>query len=170
MSTSPSPLRRALLGRSPKWTLMRGLLLGILTWFVCTSVIRPCRVQGRSMEPTFADGSLSAITLLRFRTTPPTRGDIVAARMSSLDNRNFYLKRVLGLPGERIAFNEGTLLIDGSPVPEPYVVHQGTWTTEPLLLGENEFFIIGDNRGMAYDLHLGGAIHRKHLVGGLLRP
>jgi len=122
------------------------------------------------MEPTFSDGGLNAITLTRYRNRAPHRGDIVAARMATLDNQQFYLKRILGLPGESIAFHDGTLLIDGKPVAEPYVIHTGRWTTEPLQLADNEFFIIGDNRDMAYELHLGGAIHRKHLVGGLLFP
>ena len=168
MPSAPPRLVRIFFGRSPKRALYRAAAFGLLTGVICIYVVRPCRVKGRSMEPTFMDGKFNAITLLSYRNEAPQRGDIVAARMNSLDTRNFYLKRILGLPGERIAFEQGTLIIDGAPVPEPYVVHTGTWTTPPLQLGDDEFYIIGDNRGMAYELHLGGAIHRKHLVGGLL--
>ena len=119
MPSAPPRLVRIFFGRSPKRALYRAAAFGLLTGVICIYVVRPCRVKGRSMEPTFMDGRFNAITLLSYRNEAPQRGDIVAARMSSLDTRNFYLKRILGLPGERIAFEQGTLIIDGAPVPSP---------------------------------------------------
>ena len=59
-----------------------------------------------------------------------------------------YITRVVGLPGERVAVKDGQVLIDGSPLVEPYIRHSRVWNVDEVTVGNNEYFVAGDNRGM----------------------
>ena len=159
-----------MLGRHPRRTLLRAGVLAAVTWLIVSFWMRPCRVSGTSMEPTFRDGGMNVIDLRRYRDTPPRRDDLVAARMHSLDNKRFYFKRVIGLPGETVGFTDGMRMVDGKPLPESYLADRGTWNVKPITLGPDEYFIIGDNRSVPWEQHMGGAIERRHIIGGILFP
>ena len=73
-----------------------------------------------------------------------------------------------GLPGERVAFERGQLLVDGRPLAEPYVKERAPWNEAELELGPDEYFLVGDNRGMAPRDHTHGAFQRERIVGKIL--
>ena len=77
----------------------------------------------------------------------------------------FYIKRVVALPYQRVAIDAGRLLVDGQPVEEPYVRHRAPWKYAEVSLGEHEFFVVGDNRGMRQDLHDFGRVSRERVKG-----
>jgi signal peptidase I len=81
--------------------------------------------------------------------------------------RIMYLKRVLAVPGETLAFDRGRLLVNGVERPEPYVRHQGLWTSRAYTLEEDEFFVAGDNRAMSMEAHATGVADRRRIAGGV---
>ena len=158
-------IRRLLFGRHLYRTLMRAGVLGMLCVALCKYVLRPAWISGSSMEPTIRDGRLHFIYLLAYRTHPPERGDIISA--FSATQSLMYLKRVVGLPGERIAFADGVLFVNDQSVEEPYVVYQGAWSMPPVELGDDEYFVTGDNRDMDRLAHTHGIVHARSIAGKL---
>lgn len=157
---------RWLLGRSFRRTLRRAGILALLTLILFGLWLRPVIVRGRSMEPTLASGAVRVAT--RWWTDSqrrPIRGEIVIIRRAG--GRVFYLKRILGLPNETIAFEDGRLIIDDEPVAEPYRSPSSNWTMHPITLGADDYFVAGDNRSMPMADHAAGLVNRHNLAGRL---
>ena len=77
-----------------------------------------------------------------------------------------YIKRIVGLPGETLAIREGTVLINGQPLEEPWLhPKRRPWNRSPKILGTNQFFVIGDNRSMTQEQHEFGAIDGDRIIG-----
>jgi signal peptidase I len=125
-------------------------------------VLIPVRTDGVSMEPTYESGRLNLVNRLA-PPEPPARGDVVAIRLAGL--HVLYIKRVVGLPGERIAISAGEVLVDGAPLIEPYVHHRRPWELAEVRLGPAEYVVVGDNRGMAAADHTFGRIDAVRIVG-----
>ncbi len=153
-------------GRRPLRTLWRAALLGLLTYALCTYVVRPVRVRGVSMEPTLADRSLHLANLLRHVRKAPDRGDVVLIAMAG--RRSYYVKRILALPDETIQLRQGELRVNGEVVPEPYLAERGDWDMPEVVLGPEQYFVAGDNRTMPLADHLAGVVHRDRIAGGLI--
>jgi len=128
----------------------------------------PMRVTGISMEPTYRDRQLNFINRLAYKSSSPQRGHVVGIRTTGL--RILVLKRVIGLPGERVRIRRGTVYINGEPLNEPYVNgERAPWRKEEILLGEDEYLVIGDNRSMSAEDHVWGVIPRERIVGRILK-
>ena len=155
------------IGRKPKWTLVRLAVLLVATWVVFNYVLtRPIRVTGISMEPTYHDGQINIINRLAYLRHEPERGDVVGVSLAG--DHALYLKRIVGLPGETVAFVSGKLYINDEPVDEPYVRSQWDWNMPPRRLGFNEYYVVGDNRGMPMVDHTQGVALRNKIVGRVL--
>jgi signal peptidase I len=159
-------LRHFLLGANPRRTLIRTALILLSAYIVFQFVLLPVRLQGISMLPTYFDGSINFANRLAFVFHDPERGDVVAIRMAGPSV--VIVKRIVGLPGERIAIIRGIVTINGEPLAEPSIVYRAPWNAEPVELGENEYFVIGDNRGMRMENHEFGRTTRDRIVGELL--
>jgi signal peptidase I len=107
-------------------------------------IFLPVRTDGDSMLPTYNTGKLTLVNRLAYLGSGPDRGDIVAIKLAGPNV--VYIKRIVGLPGERLSVDDGQIHINGVPLPEPYVCQQKPWTLEELILGESEYFVVGDNR------------------------
>lgn len=160
-------LKRLFFGQNPRRTLIRAGLLAVVAYGVFGYAVRPARVKGISMEPTLRDGEFHVINLLVYRFREPARGDIVAIPMPG--KRAFYLKRILALPGETVAFHAGTLLINGAPVDEPYLDDPGDWQSKDIVVPEHGYFVAGDNRSTEFSGHALGVVEKKQLAGTLLK-
>jgi len=136
--------RRFFIGRNPAWTLGRISLLILSTFLIFKFVLVPVRVSGNSMEPTCYNGQISVLNVLAYVWHPPKRGDVVG--FQSDDDRQIIIKRIIGLPGEHIAFHSGVVYINGRSIAEPYLVAQGAWEWPEETLGKNVYFVTGDNR------------------------
>jgi signal peptidase I len=135
---------RFFIGRNPAWTFGRIALLILSTFLIFKFVLTPVRVSGNSMEPTCFDGQISVLNVLAYVWHPPKRGDIVG--FQSEDGRQIIIKRIIGLPGERIAFHSGVVYINGKSFAEPYLLSRGAWEWPEETLGKNVYFVTGDNR------------------------
>ena len=116
------------------------------------------------MFPTYHDGSRNYINKLAYRHAEPQRGDVVAIRMAG--EHEMYLKRIVGLPGETVAFAHGKLLINGEEIDEPYLKqrHSPAPDLTPVTLGPHEYYVIGDNRMLSER----GRIDRDRIVGRII--
>jgi signal peptidase I len=82
--------------------------------------------------------------------------------------RVVYVKRIVGLPGERLGFRDGILFVNGHAVEEPYVQQRANWNMNETTLSPGEFFVVGDNRGMRMAEHEFGRVRRERIAGPLL--
>lgn len=121
------------------------------------------RVAGVSMRETLQNGDVVLVTRLDAALHPPCRGDVVECRFPG--RADTYVKRVIGLPGERIAFMDGQLTVDGAPVDEPYA--SSATEDYAVTLGEDEYLALGDNRAESYDGRMDdmGPIHAADILG-----
>lgn len=157
-----STARRIIFGPNPRRTTVRIAVLALVCIVVFGWVLLPVRADGDSMLPTYASGRLTLVNRMAYIRSSPRRGDIVAIRLAG--PRVVYIKRVVGLPGERLSVEDGQVLIDGSPLLEPYVRHQHEWNFEEVTLGAHEFFVVGDNRGTSTF----GRVEAERILGRLV--
>jgi signal peptidase I len=157
-----STARRIIFGRNPRRTTVRIVVLAAVCVVTFGWVLLPVRADGDSMLPTFASGKLSLVNRLAYVSSKPRRGDIVAIRLAGPSV--VYIKRIIGLPGERLLVDEGQIHINGVPLVEPYVRHQRMWSVEEVTLGADEYFVVGDNRGVSD----AGTIEAERILGRLV--
>ena len=145
---------------------IRLLIIATAAVIVFKFIFIPVRIDGLSMLPTYQDGGFTFINRLAYLTRSPARGEIVAIRTSGL--AVMYLKRIIALPGEMIAIDNGSVQINRSPLVEPYISGRAPWRVALVKLGENEYYVIGDNRSVPAETHLFGRVDRERIVGPAL--
>jgi signal peptidase I len=158
-----SLLTRVVAGANPRRTLMRVVVLIASAYVIFGYVLLPVRGVGVSMQPTIEQGDLLFVNQLAYRFREPARGDIVAVRVAG--RSVVYVKRLLGLPGDRIAFVDGVLWRNGEAVEEPYARRREDWRLNEVTLGTNDYFVVGDNRSMPMAQHDFGTATRERLIG-----
>ncbi|MFA6422736.1 MAG: signal peptidase I [Candidatus Buchananbacteria bacterium] len=145
------------------------IMLGIRYYLV-----KPFYVKGASMEPNFYDHQYLIIDEITYRLSEPKRGDVIVFKYPT-DPKQYFIKRVMGLPGEHIKIENGKIYIvdvNGKSVEliESYLP-QGIVTDLPLrgysdiVLGSNEFFVLGDNRSQSLDSRIFGPVKKDYIVG-----
>jgi len=132
-------------------------------------VAQPFIVEGESMHPTFKNANYLIIDEISYRFKEPARGDVVVFRYPG-DLSVFYIKRIIGLPGETISVARGKVSIareNGETLilPEPYVVSEDATYTLSTTLGEGEYFVMGDNRPRSSDSRIWGPLPREDIIG-----
>ncbi len=152
-------------GRNPRRTLLRTAVLAVACFVFFRFVWRPVWVEGESMEPTIASRTFRWANLARYWFRAPRTGDIVVVRIGG--DRVMYLKRILAVPGERIAFSNGFFYVNSRLLAEPYVVLRGGWTTRAYTLGPDEYYVAGDNRSGPIEAHATGIARRRQIAGEL---
>ena len=145
---------------------MRIVVLAVSCIVVFKFILLHIRIEGISMLPTYQDGSTHFVNRLAYLWHEPQRGDVVSIRLAG--THVMYMKRIIGLPGETVAFANGQVLINGETLDEPYEKLHCDWNLPPEKLGPNEYFVVGDNRSMPPENHEHGKARRDRIVGKLL--
>lgn len=135
-------------------------------------LMQPFYVKGASMEPNFHDNEYLIIDEATYRFSEPKRGEVVVFRNPRRPSE-FYIKRVVGLPNERVEISRGNVRVfsvdrpEGFPLDESAYLSDGVYTTgnENLELGEDEYFVMGDNRSSSLDSRVFGPIVRNEIIG-----
>lgn len=153
-------------GRQPRRTAVRVIVLLAVSAAVLRWVLIPVRAEGISMEPTYRSGQLLFVNRLAYTFSRPSRGDIIAIRLAG--PHVLYIKRVIALPGERVGIDHGAVDVDGRPLAEPYVVRRRAWDIPAVTLGSDEYFVVGDNRGMDAADHDFGRVDRVRILGRVI--
>lgn len=136
-------------------------------------VAQPFVVQGASMEPTYLDGEYLIVDQLTYRFNEPKRGDVITFRYPE-DPSVFFIKRIVGLPGETVVVDDETVTITTPGIGtielvEPYARFDGPlFGRQSLTLGEDEFYVLGDNRPRSADSRLWGALPKENIMGRTL--
>lgn len=134
-------------------------------------VVQPFVVRGASMEPNFTDREYLVIDEATYYFRLPLRGEVVVFRYPR-DTSQFFIKRIIGLPGETVSIDRGQVHIknaeypEGFTLPEPYL--ESTLRTRPdmsMVLRDDEYFLLGDNRSGSSDSRYWGALKRSLIVG-----
>lgn len=154
---------RAIAGSSPRRTAVRAALLIAAAYLVFGYVLMPVRGVGVSMTPTIESGDLLFVNRLAYRWRKPALGDIVAVKLAG--SSVVYVKRLVAEPGDRVAFVDGVLWRNGAAVDEAYVQHRSAWNLREVALGEDDYLVVGDNRGMPMAQHEFGLARRERLIG-----
>lgn len=148
--------------------LVQVVVLALVLYFALTFAVQTVRVLGSSMYPTLTNQSYLIAAKLPLRLHGPARGDIVILRDPEDPSQDF-IKRVIGLPGERILIRGGHVYINDHLLVEPYLHLSSPWVTQadwpdngrPVTLGPDEYFVMGDNRNNSSDSRVFGPIHRN---------
>ena len=141
-------------------------------WLVITFVGQRTEVEGASMENTLHNGDNLIVDKLSYRFHDPERFDIIVFPFQVQDN-TYYIKRIIGLPGETVQImDDGSIYINGEKLEENYgmeVIKPETIgrAAEPIELGDDEYFVMGDNRNNSSDSRtdMVGNIKRENIIG-----
>ncbi|MCH7906895.1 MAG: signal peptidase I [Chloroflexi bacterium] len=164
-------------------------ITAVLIFVVLQISTQSFRVDGRSMEPTMADGQNVLVNkfvyasadagvfgdILRAVTGtdlgrayvfhPPQRDDVIVFTPPTGPGADFLVKRVIGIPGDEIDIRGGQVYVNGNPRDEPYPATRTTGGTYPLTVGLNELFVLGDNRSRSNDSRTWGLVPAENVVG-----
>lgn len=147
----------------------------VIVFIVRTYIAQPFIVDGESMSPNFHTGHYLIIDELSYRFREPKRGDVIVLRYPLQESR-FFLKRIIGLPGDRVTIKNGKVYIANDANPDGYVLNESyqDQTTFPagqfkdVVLADDEYFAMGDNRAGSSDSRAWGILPRKDIVGHAL--
>lgn len=133
-------------------------------------IVQPFFVDGDSMEPNFFRHEYLLVDELSFRFRPPERGEVIVFRYP-LDRRYYYIKRIIGLPGETIKFENGKIAII-KPNQEKIILDESSYLPDPapvsfneISLKDNQYYVRGDNRLRSFDSKDWGPINKDDIVG-----
>lgn len=133
-------------------------------------LIQPFIVKGNSMEPNFSNGDYLIINEITYRFHEPKRGEVIVFRYPK-DPTQYYIKRVIGLPKERIEIKDGRVKIfnyqykEGIELEEEYLSTSLTPGNAEASLGEKEYFVLGDNRFASSDSRIWGKLPEEDIIG-----
>jgi len=147
--------------------ILETLLLTIVIYAVLSTFIGRFKVLSVSMEPNLYEGQYLLISKQTHKIWPLKRGGVVVFRFPRNPNKN-YVKRIIGLPGEKVELCDGKLYINDEFSPEPWIAGQTGGTFRPRQIGEDEYFVMGDNRNNSSDSRAWGAVSNQHIIGKAL--
>lgn len=139
-------------------------------------LIQPFYVKGASMEPNFHDHEYLIIDEISYRFNAPTRGQVIVFRYPK-DPQEYFIKRIIGLPGEEVQIKDGQVKIFNDLNPEGFVLNEnylpdglGTYDHNESLvkIGVNEYFVLGDNRPASKDSRSFGPVDKSFITGKVL--
>jgi signal peptidase I len=134
-------------------------------------LVQPFFVRGQSMEPMFSSDDYLVVDEISYRFREPKRGEVIVFKFPG-NEKDYYIKRIIGLPGEIVEIKSGKVKIYNKDHPEGFVLNEsylpaGTTTEGDIRrsLGDDEYFVMGDNRRASYDSRRWGAVKRREIVG-----
>lgn len=150
-----------------KIAILAGVTIGLVRYFI----FKPFYVQGHSMESTFFEKEYLIIDELTYRFREPIRGEVLVFH-SPNNPGDFFLKRIIGLPGERVTLEDNKIIIYNDDNPQGVVLEETyldmgivTQGSESISLGPDQYYVLGDNREASLDSRRFGPIDKDAIVG-----
>lgn len=154
------------------WEIIEVVLVAVIAVFVIRNfLVQPFLVSGDSMRPNFSSGDYLLVDEMSYRFREPQRGEVVVFKYPG-DESTYYIKRIIGLPGERLVIENGQITIfnkddpNGFTPDESYLpVATQTEGNEEIILKNSEYFVMGDNRNYSFDSRKWGNLQRAEIIG-----
>ncbi|MFA5053473.1 MAG: signal peptidase I [Parcubacteria group bacterium] len=150
------------------WESLEVIFITFIPLFICYQFLaRPFLVQGASMEPNFQNGNYLIVDIVSYKFSAPERGDVVVFHYPG-NRALYYIKRIIGLPGDRVTFLDGKILINGEALDEEYLpttIETDALTRTDFQLTDSQFFVMGDNREASFDSRSWGPLEKSDIVG-----
>lgn len=134
-------------------------------YLVYAFIAQPFRVEGSSMEPNFSSGDYLIVDEISYQFRNPDRGEVIVLKNPTNDSE-FFIKRIVGLPGEEVVIRGSRVYIDNELIEEEYLP-EGLALKEDYVfsLNDEQYFVMGDNRLQSYDSRSWGPLSRDGIVG-----
>ena len=164
-SAAPPPEKRPLL--SAAWDLLHDVSITVLfCFFIVTFVAQPVRVQGASMQPRIEDNERILVNKFIYRFHGVERSDVVVFYYPR-DPSVSYIKRVIGLPGDRVEIRSGNVYVNGKAIEEPYLLPQfrDRYDMPETIIERGHYFVMGDHRSSSMDSRSFGSVPEKYIYG-----
>ncbi len=143
----------------------------VAVFLIRSYVVQPFLVSGSSMVPTFSDGDYLLIDELTYRFRVPERGEVVVFRYPK-DESVYFIKRIIGLPGEKVQVKENKITIFNDSNTEGFALDEGYVSKSYPIIGsgtftvpDNSYFVLGDNRSYSFDSRNWGVLPKNDIVG-----
>ena len=168
--------------------LLEALLLALIVFLLIQTSVQNFKVEGSSMEPTLQDRQYLLVNKLayfpihvqrlsrivpfwdvespseRFAVRAPERGEVIVFRFPEDETKDF-VKRVIGLPGDLVEIRDGAVYVNEVILDEPYLTTKGTHNMRQVRLGEEGYFVLGDNRSVSNDSRKWGPVPKENVLG-----
>lgn len=138
--------------------------LALLIFFVVQLAVQNYQVQGISMMPGLSDGEYVFVNKLAYLFHEPERGDVIVFHWP-VDTSKDFIKRVIGLPGDTIAYDSTTVRVDGVVLNEPYISQPSNPAGKVWKVPVNDYFVMGDNRPQSDDSRDWGFVPKDYIIG-----
>lgn len=136
----------------------------VIAFLINLLLAQATRVYGHSMEPNLETNQRLVVEKVTYRFQEPQRGDVVVLRLPD-HSRELLIKRVIGLPGERVAIHDGKVFVNGEPLDEPYLRQPTRGHMDEIVVPERHVFVLGDNRSASNDSRTFGPVSYEAIVG-----
>ncbi len=154
------------------WEVLEVVIVAVATvFFIRTFLVQPFLVSGASMEPNFAGGDYLLVDEITYRLREPDRGEVIVFKYPQ-NPSVYYIKRVVALPGERVVVRNGQIAIFNKANPNGFQPNQNYLTPGvqtagnlDIVLKDNYYFVLGDNRNYSFDSRSWGPLARDKIVG-----
>jgi len=138
------------------------LIMAVAIYFGTHVIFQQHIIEQTSMTPTLVEGQRIFINKL---VDKPDRGDIIVFNNPDNQKNTLLVKRVIGLPGEEIAVRSGVVYINNSPLTEAYISEMPHYTLPIQTVPDREYFVLGDNRNVSRDSHMGWTVPQDDIIG-----
>jgi signal peptidase I len=140
------------------------ILLSLVLFLAINAISARIRIESISMQPTLYAGDFVIVNKVAYKIGAPTRGDVIVFHYPPDPDREPYIKRVIGLPGDKVSVSDKQVYINDLPLREPYIsappAYEGSWTVP-----EASLFVLGDNRNSSSDSHSWGTVPLGNVIG-----
>ena len=169
LNNQPSSLRKV---GQYVWEIVKIVVISLIIIIpIRLYVIQPFIVEGDSMMPNFHDGEYLIVDEISYRFNSPQRGDVVIFHPPS-DPKNYFIKRIIGLPGETVELREGKIYIYNSEYPDGIRLNEANYLTQSSIneeslveLADDQYYVVGDNRDNSLDSRRIGPITSASIKG-----
>ena len=155
------------------WELVKAFLIAMVIIVpIRYFIMQPFFVRGESMNPTFDSGEYLIIDQLSYRLREPRRGEVIVFRYPQQPSK-YYIKRIIGLPGDVVVVQDGSVVLKNEMYPDGVVLDESPYISDLVRtggrvedrLGPDEYFVLGDNRAASSDSRSWGSLARGNIIG-----
>jgi signal peptidase I len=144
------------------------VLIAVAVFAVLRLTVQSYTVVMSSMEPSFLQGDCIMVDKVTYHSSGPQRGQVIVFNPPppNEESRYPFIKRVIGLPGDTVEIMDGKVFVNGTALDEDeYINERPDYTMAPIVVPENEYFVLGDNRNNSSDSHMGWTVPRDNIIG-----